>query len=143
MEKPKEMTLAVRILERLVGRVLHHTDVGRPIRGEMPMGQLRRALNAYRHPGWDDALDLCQRCGAITIDLDSTVRVVSIPRSLFPPPPRAGRRSAGRYRSEKDRAARRTWVEQKPQERGEDLVAEDEPREDIKEWLAGQQMQSS
>jgi hypothetical protein len=56
MKKPDKASLAVRILERLAGRRLEYVDVGyRTISGEMSMGQLRRALNAYRLAGWNQA----------------------------------------------------------------------------------------
>jgi hypothetical protein len=144
-KKPSTGALAVRLLEKLAGRRLKYFDVGRPISGEMSMGQLRRALNAYRMGNWDNALELCKRSGAISIDQDGTVKLLVVPARLFPAPPPAPRKSAGRNRSEEDKAARRAWVIKKRLENGEDLeeIEDDEPRDDVKEWLASLQMQGN
>lgn len=135
--RPHEAALAIRVLERVAGRKLDHTDVGRPVHGEMPMAQLRRSLNAYRFPEWEDAIELCKRLGAVSIDVGDLVKPRTAPARLFPPPPRV-KRSAGRHRTARDKAARQAWVEKKRRERGED-PDEDEPRDDIKEWLASLQ----
>jgi hypothetical protein len=138
-KKPDTKTLAARILGRLAGRRLNNTDVDRPISGEMSVGQLRRALNAYRMANWGQAVDLCQHSGAISIDQHGMVRLLKVPARLFPPPPPAKRRSAGRHRSERDIAQRLGWFTTKRLERGEGIeeTGEDEPRDDIKAWLAG------
>jgi hypothetical protein len=144
MKRPDKESLAVRILERLAGRRLEYVDVGcRTISGEMPMGQLRRALNAYRLAGWDQAVDVCKQFGAISIDQNGTVKLLVVPARLFSLPPPPTRKSAGRYRSERDLAQRRAWVAKKRLEAGEDLeeIDDDEPRDDVKEWLASLQMQ--
>jgi hypothetical protein len=133
--RPDKTVLSVHILERLAGRRLDHADVGRPVPGEMPMAQLRQCLNAYRLPEWEAAIKLCKWLGAISIDVDDLVRLVTVPARLFPPPPRAKRKSAGRHRTARDKAARQAWVEKKRRERGEG-PDEDEPRDEIKEWIA-------
>jgi hypothetical protein len=145
IKKPDKASLAVRILERLAGRRLKYFDSGCPISGEMPMGQLRRALNAYRLVGWDQAVDVCKQFGAISIDQNGTVKLLGVPSRLIPPPPPPTRKSAGRYRSERDLPQRRAWVMKKRLEAGEDLeeIEDDEPRDDVKEWLASLQMQGS
>jgi hypothetical protein len=145
MKRPDKASLAVRILERLARRQLKYFDVGRPIAGEMSMGQLRRALNAYRLAGWDQAVDVCKQFGAISIDQNGTVKLLVVPARLFPPPPRPTRKSAGRYRSEKELAERRAWVTKKRLEKGEDLeeIEADEPRDDVKAWLADLKLQGN
>jgi len=142
MKRPDKASLAVRILERLAGRQLKYFDVGCPISGEMPMGKLRRALNAYRLAGWDQAVDVCKQFGAISVDQNGTVKLLGAPARLFPPPPRPRRNSAGRYRSEKELAERRAWVKKKRLEAGEDLeeIEDDEPRDDLKDWVAEQRL---
>ena len=143
MKRPDKASLAVRILERLARRRLEYVDVGCPISGEMPIGQLRRALNAYRLDNWEQALNVCKQFGAISVDQNGTVKLLVVPARLFPPPPPAPRKSAGRNRSEKELAERRAWVTKKRLEAGEDLdeIEDDEPRDDVKAWLADLQMQ--
>ena len=143
MKRPDKASLAVRILERLAGRRLEYVDVGcRTISGEMSMGQLRRALNAYRLADWDQALNMCKQFGAISIDQPGKVKLLGVPARLFSPPPRPTRKSAGRYRSEKELAERRAWVTKKRLEKGEDLeeIEMDEPRDDLKAWVAEQRL---
>jgi hypothetical protein len=142
MKRPDKASLAVRILERLAGRRLGYVDVGCPISAEMPMGQLRRALNAYRLAGWDQAVDVCKQFGAISIDQNGIVKLLGVPGRLIPPPPPAPRKSAGRNRSEKELAERRAWVTKKRLEAGEDLeeIEDDEPRDDLKDWIAEQRL---
>ena len=141
-KKPSTTALAVRILEKLAGRQLKYFDVGCPISGEMPMGQLRRALNAYRLADWDRALNVCKQFGAISIDQPGKVKLLGVPARLFSPPPRPTRKSAGRYRSEMELAERRAWVTKKRLEKGEDLeeIEMDEPRDDLKDWVAEQRL---
>jgi hypothetical protein len=141
-KKPNTAALAVRILERLAGRRLNYLDVGHRIPGEMPMGKLRRALNAYRMNNWVNALELCKHYGAISIDQSGVVKLLVMPVRLFPTPPPPPRKSAGRYRSEKELAERRAWVMKKRLEGGEDLEEneDDEPRDDIKDWVAEQRL---
>ena len=142
MKRPDKATLAVRILERLAGRRLEYVDVGRPISAEMPMGQLRRALNAYRLAGWDEAVDVCKQFGAISIEQNGMVKLLGVPGRLFPAAPPAPRKSAGRYRNERDLAQRRAWVKKKRLEAGEVLeeIEDDEPRDDLKAWVAEQRL---
>lgn len=142
MKRPDKASLAMRILERLAGRQLKYFDVGCPISGEMSMGQLRRALNAYRMDNWEQALNVCKQFGAISIDQNGTVKLLGVPGRLFPPPPPPTRKSAGRYRSERDLAQRRAWVAKKRLEAGEDLeeIEDDEPRDDIKDRVAEQRL---
>jgi len=142
MKRPDKASLAVRILERLAGRRLGYVDVGCPISAEMPMGQLRRALNAYRMDNWEQALNVCRQFGAISINQSGTVKLLGVPSRLFPSPPPPTRKSAGRNRSEEEKAARRAWVIKKRLENGEDLeeIEDDEPRDDIKDWVAEQRL---
>ena len=142
MKRPDKAILAMRIIERLAGRRLEYADVGCPISAEMPMGQLRRALNAYRMDNWEQALNVCKQFGAISIDQTGTVKLLGVPGRLFPAPPPPTRKSAGRYRCERDRAQRRAWVKKKRLEAGEDLeeIEDDEPRDDLKDWIAEQRL---
>jgi hypothetical protein len=104
------------------------------------MGQLRRALNAYRLAGWDQAVDVCRQLGAIHIDQNGTVKLLLAPARLFPSPPPAPRKSAGRIRSARELEQRREWFKKNVLENAEDgETAPDDPfadiRDDVKAWL--------
>jgi hypothetical protein len=144
-KKPSTAALAARILDRLAGRRLTYVDVGRLISAAMPMKQLRRSLNAYRFNNWDQAVRFCEQLRAIKVGPDGLTTLLQVPARLFPTPPPPTRKSAGRYRSERDLAQRSAWVKKKRLEAGEDLeeIEDDEPRDDVKEWLASLQMQGN
>jgi hypothetical protein len=108
-KKPSTGALAVRIMEKLARRQLKYFDVGRPISGDMPMGELRRALNAYRFNNWYQAIRFCEQLRAIKVGSGSIVTLLQVPARLFPPPTPAKHKSAGRHRNAQDLEQRRQW----------------------------------
>jgi hypothetical protein len=138
-KKPSTAALAVRILEKLAGRRLKYFDAGRQISAEMPMKQLRRALNAYRFNNWDQAVRLCEQLRAIKVCPSGLATLLQVPARLFPPPPPAKRKSAGRIRSARELEQRRQWFKKNVLGNDEDGETPDDPfadmRDDVKAWL--------
>jgi len=139
-KKPSTAALAVRILEKLARRQLKYFDVGRPISAKMPMKQLRRSLNAYRFNNWDQAVRLCEQLRAVKVDPGGLATLLQVPARLFPPPPPAKRKSAGRIRSARELEQRREWFKKNVLGNDEDgETAADDPfadiRDDVKAWL--------
>jgi len=140
MKRPDKASLAVRILERLARRQLKYFDLGRQIAGEMPMGELRRSLNAPRFNNWDQAVRLCEQLRAIKVDPTGLVSLIQMPARLFPPPPPTPRKSAGRHRSQRDLEQRSEWFTKNVLGSDEDgETAADDPfadiRDDVKAWF--------
>ena len=104
------------------------------------MKQLRRSLNAYRFNNWDQAVRLCEQLRAIKVGPGGLATLLQVPARLFPPPPPAKRKSAGRIRSARELEQRREWFKKNVLGNDEDgETAADDPfadmRDDVKAWF--------